>query len=152
MKFRDAVEQTKFFQKFYRQGLQALRAEDKKHVEAQDARKITGSVDMDQALTETLPQSPRWDFAIGYRQKSGIGEKVYFLEIHPAETGELKAMIEKVKFLTDWMPQRAQVLWSMPKEIHWVASGDLDIRKNERRLKELAELGVKYPKKKLTLL
>lgn len=50
MSFKDAVAATPHLANAWRPGLQALRAEDKPHIEAEDPRKLTGSVDVDTAL------------------------------------------------------------------------------------------------------
>jgi len=55
VKFKDAVESTPHLGKAWKRGLQALRAEDKPHIEAEDPRKLLGSVDVDAALRKIEP-------------------------------------------------------------------------------------------------
>ena len=67
MTFREAVEATPNLSGTFRDGLQALRAEDKPHIDVENTRKLSGSVDLDAALQRAEPSANRWDFAIAYR-------------------------------------------------------------------------------------
>ena len=69
MTFKEAVTQTPNLETAWQPGLQALRAEDKSHVKAENTRRLSGSADVDTALLLREPQANRWDFAIGYRHK-----------------------------------------------------------------------------------
>ena len=46
MTFREAVEATPNLSGTFRDGLQALRAEDKPHIDVENTRKLSGSVDL----------------------------------------------------------------------------------------------------------
>lgn len=86
--FKQAVENTQDIKNGFHNGLQALGA-NAKQVSATDTKKLEGSVDIDACTKELYPQDARWDYAIGYEGK------VYFLEIHPANTSNVKEMIKK---------------------------------------------------------
>lgn len=49
MDFKKTVSETYLLKAAWRPSLQALRAEDKPHIDAEDPRKLTGSVDIDDA-------------------------------------------------------------------------------------------------------
>jgi len=60
--FKTAVEQTKRLENAWEPGLQALRAEDKLHIDPEDTRKLRGSIDVDEAWQQLDPHGNRWDF------------------------------------------------------------------------------------------
>ena len=85
----------------YRDGLQALSGADVKRVSVADTRKISGSVDIDECTRHLYPESPRWDYAIGY------GCKVYFAEVHSASPRCVDDVVSKKHWLDGWLNERA---------------------------------------------
>ena len=77
MKFRKAVERTPNLEGAWRAGLGALRAEDKRHIRAENPRQLRGSVDVDTALQSREPNANRWDFAIGHLHSNRRSEFIY---------------------------------------------------------------------------
>jgi hypothetical protein len=67
MTFRQAVERTQHLEHSWQHGLQALRAEDKPHIEPEDTRRLRGTLDLDKAWQRFDPGGNRWDFAISYQ-------------------------------------------------------------------------------------
>ena len=135
-----------------RDGLQAISSASRERVHPKDPRYVTGSVDIDADLKVQFPGDNRWDYAVGYRTSEDM-EKVYFIEVHPAETSEIRRVIAKVRHLKAWAERNARVLWNMtvPREIHWVASGRINLRMNDSYRRQLAMEGVGSPKRLLTL-
>ena len=55
MTFKAAVEETPSLADAWRSGLGALRGADKQHIDAEDSRLLSGSVDVDTTLRATCP-------------------------------------------------------------------------------------------------
>lgn len=149
-RFRDAVRACPDLT--LRRGLHAISPANRKRISPQNTRSVTGSVDIDEDLREQFPGDYRWDYAVGYKGSDGT-EKVYFIEVHSAETSEIDRMIRKAQALRKWAQSCAPDLWNMtvPRQIHWVASGRCDIRLNDSYRRRLALAGVGSPKQQLVL-
>lgn len=135
-----------------RDGLQAVSATGREKIRPENTRSVTGSVDIDEDLRAQFPEDNRWDYAVGYRSSDGQ-EKAWFIEVHPAETSEISCVVRKARFLRTWAQHFAPDLWNMtiPRQIHWVASGRCDIRLNDSYRRQLALAGVGSPKQRLVL-
>ena len=135
-----------------RDGLQAVSPANRVRIRPRDPRSVTGSVDIDADLRERFPTDNRWDYAVGYKG-SDNREKVFFIEVHSAETSEISCVIRKAQNLKAWAERNASDLWNMtvPREIHWVASGRCDLRLNDSYKRLLAKAGVGSPKQYLEL-
>jgi len=135
-----------------RNGLQAVSTADKRKIRPKDTRSVTGSVNIDEDLEGLLPTDNRWDYAVGYRASDAC-EKTFFVEVHPAETSEVACVVRKARSLKEWAERSAPDLWNMtiPREIHWVASGRCDLRLNDSYRRQLALAGVGSPKRFLEL-
>ena len=133
-------------------GLQALSPASRGRIRPQNTRSVTGSVDIDKDLIEQFPEDHRWDYAVGYAGSNDV-EKTYFIEVHPAETSEISCVIQKAEALKRWAQRCAPELWNMtvPREIHWIASGRCDIRLNDSYRRKLALAGVGSPRQYLDL-
>lgn len=137
MTFKQIVEKTPDIKDGFHRGLQALRA-NAKQVSAADTQKLEGSVDIDACTKNIYPQDSRWDYAIGY------GGKVYFLEIHPANTSNIKEMIKKAEWLKNWLAQKAPLLKSRAvNSYYWKASGKFNILPNSLQNRKLAQSKIK---------
>jgi hypothetical protein len=99
--FKEAVEQTPEIRQAWQSGLGALRRADKEHVDAEDTRLVTGSVDVDRTLKEAYPNDNRWDYAIGHRPMNLASEVAYWVEVHPASDGDAKVVLAKLEFPAD---------------------------------------------------
>ena len=133
-KFKEAVEDTPEIRQGYCNGLQALKGNAGK-VAVADTRKLNGSVDIDACILELYPDEPRWDYAIGYDGKA------YFLEVHPANTSNVKEMIQKAEWLKQWLQQKAPALKAIAanSSFYWVPSGKYAILKGSPQYKKLAQ-------------
>ncbi|WP_308770133.1 hypothetical protein [uncultured Bacteroides sp.] len=132
--FRQAVENTPEIKNGFHNGLQALGA-NAKQVSATDTKKLEGSVDIDECTKALYPNDARWDYAIGYEGK------VYFLEIHPASTSNVKDMIKKAEWLTNWLMKKAPSLKSLTANntFYWKASGRQDILPRSPQYRKLIQ-------------
>ncbi|WP_314646702.1 hypothetical protein [Prevotella multiformis] len=132
--FQIAIENTLDVKNGFRLGLTAIKKSDRNKVEAKESIKLQGSLDIDGQVKNIYPQDPRWDYVLSY------DGKLYFFEVHPAETSEVDAVINKVKWLKNWLRAKAPEIKKLPKAEHpymWVQSGRyaiLPTAKVQRRL------------------
>ncbi|MGQ9919626.1 MAG: hypothetical protein ACUVS7_19710 [Bryobacteraceae bacterium] len=144
MTFQVVLTQTPALQGAWQPGFQALSAADRQHVDAQDTRRLAGSVNVDAALARTHPNDPRWDYAVGHRPTNYDEEVVYWIEIHPSSSGEIRAVKAKLTWLKKWLQVSAPELNAMRKAFIWVSSGRASFSPGSPRRKELALLGLRY--------
>jgi hypothetical protein len=142
--FRQAIEQSPDLRGAYKRGLAALRRADKQHVDAEDTRLITGSMDVESCLRSKSPNDPQWDYAIGSRPRNRNDEVVYRVEVHPASPGEIKVVLAKLKWLTEWLGQNARHLDAMYREFIWVSSGKTSFTLSAPQRKQFALLGLQH--------
>ncbi len=98
--FKEAVELTPDIAAGYRNGLGALGKNSAKII-VPDSRLLGGSVDIDNCTKNIYPDSSRWDYAIDYNKE------VFFIEVHPAQTCEIRTMINKLRWLQVWLKENA---------------------------------------------
>jgi hypothetical protein len=144
VRFKDAVERTPDLQDAWRRGFQALLAADRRHVEAEATRRLAGSVNVDAALAEDYPNEPRWDYAVGHRPANGSGEVVYWIEIHPASSGEVSVVLNKLAWLKRWLQKAAPELRAMRKSFVWVSSGRTSFTLSSPQQKQFALHGLRH--------
>ena len=145
MSFQSAIENTTLLKDHLKNGLQALGSNSSK-VKPSDTRKCEGSVNIDNAVELKFPSSNRWDYAVGYNGKT------YFIEIHPADTSEVKTVLEKLTWLKILLIENAPELNKEPKSFHWIASGGVHILPNSPQARKLALSGISQPVRQFTLL
>lgn len=142
--FQQALEKTPRLSGSWRAGLQALRAEDRPHIRAEDPRRLRGSSDIDTAYQPAQPNSNRWDFAIGYKHTNREDEVIYWVETHTASDSEISVVIRKADWLLNWLKADGHLLAKFEKDIYWVASGRTKFTPSATKLKQLALMGVKF--------
>lgn len=143
--FRTAVAATPEVANCFQSGLQALGKYSQKIAPA-NLSKCEGSVDIDACTTAIYPTQNRWDYALSY------DSKVYFVEVHSAETGEVSTVLRKLQWLKDWLNQKAPEINKLKADApyFWIKSGRFSILKNSSQAKQIAKSGIR-PIPKLTL-
>jgi hypothetical protein len=149
--FPKAVRSTPGLAEAWKAGLGALRAQDKPHVEPEDARKLTGSADVDQALQRDQPNAHRWDFAIGYRHTNRAKDCIYWVEIHTASDKEVKVVLEKLRWLRNWLANEGVLLNDFERDFCWISSGPTSFTLNSPQLKQFAQRGLQHKGKILRI-
>lgn len=144
MNFQQAVGKIPALKNSWCPGLQALRAEDKPHIEAEDPRRLTGSVDVDTAYQKLMPQSNRWDFGIAFRHSDRDKEVVYWVELHTASDSQVKVVIKKAQWLLEWLKGDGKPLAGFEKEIVWVSSGATTFTRSSPQKKLMAMAGLQH--------
>ena len=149
MTFREAVEATPSVRNHYCAGLQALSAGDATRIQCTSTRRLTGSVNVDEALRQQQPNAHRWDFGIGYRRKNT--EVAIWVEVHPASSTSISAMLAKLDWLKGWLATQAHELGRLTKgDYRWVSTdATIAITPNSRQAKQLAAVGLRGPTRML---
>jgi hypothetical protein len=138
MSFRDDVVATSDISGCYQCGLNGIKSSERSYFRFSDTRKIDGSVDIDSCVKSKYPYDNRWDYMIGYN------DEIYFVEIHPASTSEVRTMISKLTWLKQWLRDQSSPLEG---SFHWVASGKVAIAKGSPQARKLACSGIVGPKR-----
>ena len=137
--FQLAVENTEEVKNGFRIGKQAIKNADRNKVIVADSRKLQGSLDIDNQIKILYPEEPRWDYALSYE------DKIYFFEIHPAETSEIDKVIKKVKWLKNWLKTKAPEIDKLRRSEYpyiWVQSGRYAILPTTKEKKKLSVSGI----------
>jgi hypothetical protein len=160
MTFREAVNASpRAVRNSFRPGKQALGTHAAKVICVENQR-ITGSVDIDSALHQESQhaQAPRWDYGLGYRPPNGNKEFAMWVEVHSAETSEVRAVVRKLTWLKDYLMGQCPDLWKIthsrkgdPTPFIWVASKGVHISRNSPHARLLAQHGLDWPTKLLKL-
>lgn len=146
--FCDAVDASSTLNRH--EGLRAVKkSEGGGQITPKDPRNVIASVCIDDDFKRTHPNSARWDYLIGYeRPRKPIA---YFVEVHSAESNQVSKMEQKLKWLNDEFLKHPthEKLAPLDREIHWIASGKIDIPKHTPQYKKLSstllKLGLKGP-------
>lgn len=144
MTFKEAITQTPNLKTAWQPGLQALRAEDKPHVKAEDTRRLCGSADVDTALLAREPNANRWDFAIGYQHANRGADFIYWVETHTGSDEQIKVVLRKLEWLKNWLRQDGRHLAKFDRDMTWVSSGHTLFTKGSAQVKALAQKGLIY--------
>jgi hypothetical protein len=127
-----------------RQGLQALQRRDRERVRARYARRIVGSVSLDNALAESHPNEPRWDYGVGYQPTKNGDDVVHWIEVHPATDAEIRFVQAKLAWLKAFLSRNALALAALERRFVWVSSGKTRLTPTAPALRRLAEEGCRH--------
>lgn len=158
MRFREAVIRTpQLGTDAYRPGKQALGKHGSRVVcrSGEESRRFTGSVNLDEALRDVYPNAPRWDYGLGVRT-GRTPEIAVWIEVHPAYTSEVEAVLNKLEWLKNWLRENAEFLWELtcrnPKQAYfWLASGGVHIPKTSPQARRLSQMGMGFPREVIEL-
>ena len=143
MNFADAVGRTPEIAECLKNGLQALKRQNRNQIKCNASRDLKGSVDIDPCLRERYPTEPRWDYVFGYK------DRIYYMEIHPAgSTGEVKRIVAKLEWLKQWRKLSAPSLEDLEGQstYHWISTGKTASSvKRGKYLQILAQNGIRGP-------
>ena len=151
MTFKEAVEKTAQLEQAWEPGLQALRAQDRPHIEPEDPRRLQGSVDVDTAWQPLDPNGNRWDFAIAYRHSDKDEDFIHWVELHTASDSEVQRVIRKARWLLNWLKTHGKLLNQFEREIAWVSSGATTFTLNAPQKKQMAAAGLIHRGSKLRI-
>lgn len=139
MTFKEAVEATPDIVTGYRIGLKALGVHSNIIV-VSNTRHLQGSVDIDTCTSTNYPQASRWDYAIAYHNE------VFFIEIHPAISSEVKTVLSKLQWLKAWLRDHAPELNALKAKSRnpfvWIQTKDFKILKNTPQYRAAVAAGL----------
>lgn len=143
--FEQIVRQTPDISTGYRTGLNALGVHSSK-IDAKDKSQLEGSVDIDLSTTKKYPQASRWDYVLSYKSE------LYFVEVHSANTREVRAVLNKLQWLKDWLHSQAPKLNAKKAKecFYWVQSKNFQIPANTPQYLAAIKAGIR-PVKMLKL-
>ncbi len=141
MTFKQAVEATPDVRICYCEGKQAILNSERNKVELDDTRKCGGSLFIDGCLIRQnkFPNDNRWDYAIDYNNE------VYFFEVHTASTREVSTVLNKLRWLKDWLHDHAPEISSLKAKspFYWVQSNGYHIHPNSPQEKLVRQNGLR---------
>ena len=70
---------------------------------------------MDPVITATDPGTPCWDYAIGWKSRSGP-EGINFAEAHPANNGHVNTIVQKKQSVVEWIHRHAPLVATLVVE------------------------------------
>jgi hypothetical protein len=112
---------------------------------------LKGSVDVDGALQNQQPNAHRWDFAIGYRHANRGEDCVYWVEVHTANDKEVNVVLDKLRWLRNWLAGDGKLLKQFERDFIWVSSGATSFTLGAPQLKQFAQLGLQHKGKVLRI-
>lgn len=140
-------------------GKGAVKGEYRAAITLHESWSHTESVDLDTHFVDAEPNSARWDYGVGV--KNGDAELAFWIEPHPASsTGEVKRLIEKVKWLKGKLNSPAfkqfrnltdDTVQSGHIPYRWLHAGSLQIVRGSKEAKLLALAGIDLPCRHLKL-
>jgi len=134
MTFQSAARAVPQIAKSVCMGVQALREADRKRIH--NTKLATGSIDLDEALRTAYPNDPRWDYGIGL-PGDARKERVLWLEVHHAASGETERVLNKLAALKSWLAAQAPELQKLPRLFVWQLS-NVESNPNDRRKRNQA--------------
>ena len=147
MTFKQVVEATPDVATGFKTGLIALGAYSSK-VSVSDTHLLEGSIDIDTCTTAKYPNSNRWDYAFAFK-----GE-VFFIEVHSANSSEVKTVLKKLQWLKDWLLHQAPEINKLKAKsqspFYWIQSKGFAIPKTSPQYRAAEAAGLK-PIAKLNL-
>lgn len=151
MTFRQAVQATPAIRHAYRPGLKALAETARAKITCNSPRRLTGSMHLDEELRGAEPHSARWDYGVGYRGSKP--ENAIWIEVHPASSDSVSDMVNKLRWLKNWLQSQAPKLWELTRgDYRWVSTdGRIAISPNSPQAKRLAAAGLRGPMRRLVL-
>lgn len=148
--FKEAVESTADVKLCYHKGIQALEHRHRMKIQFSDTSQCNGSLFIDKCVTDQkkYPQANTWDYAVAYK-----GE-VFFVEVHSANTSEVRTVLRKLEWLKMWLRDHAPEIEKLKAKskfpFYWIQSDRFDIAPNSAQLREAIQKKLK-PIPKLTL-
>ena len=136
--FEQAVEATPDVANGYQIGLSAL-GQYSNRINAANTLLLNGSVDIDTCTTRKYPNENRWDYALAYSQK------VYFVEVHSANTSQVSTVMRKLQWLKDWLNSCAPEINKLKAQqpYYWIMSNNNQILRGSSQARQISQAGLK---------
>jgi hypothetical protein len=137
MSFSQAVASTPHIRECFQNGLAAFGGDSSK-IHLLQTRACDGSVNLDHCLAARYPSDSRWDYCFAYNSE------VYFVEVHPAQTSEVNAVIKKLQWLKSWLQNNAPEIDRMKAKnpFYWIQTSGFNITKTSPQYRRAREAGL----------
>lgn len=138
--FKKVILETTEVKHCYKVGLRAL-VEHTSKIEVKNTRYLSGSVSIDDCVKTIYPKANRWDYIFGYK------DEAFFMEVHPAHTGEVKAVLNKFDWLIKWLKEKAEKINSIKAKdkpaFYWVQSEGYRILRDSPQERLIIQKGLR---------
>lgn len=135
-RLQTAIENTPDVQGNGKIGKTAIKNEYRSKIIVPIPRKLTYSLDIDEAVKNLYPEDSRWDYALEY------DDEVYFLEFHPADTSQINIVLAKLSWLKQWLLSNAPKINELKSlknyPFYWVATQSIHISPTSSQYRRLA--------------
>jgi hypothetical protein len=128
----------------WQEGLRAVRAIDRRRIASEDTRRIKGSVDVEACLRTRRSRDRQWDYAVGYHPTNLSEEVVYWIEVHPANPGEVQVVLEKLEHLQAWLRVDGNKLDSMKRLFIWISSGTTSFNQKSPQAHRMSQAKLRH--------
>ncbi|WNG24159.1 hypothetical protein F0U62_09070 [Cystobacter fuscus] len=129
-------------------GKRALRKADRERIVESTAARVIDSLDLDTQTAAEHGNENRWDYLLGTSQ---AGLPLIAVEVHPANTGEVKVLIAK-KRAAEAVLRSALEPGQTVKRWYWIASGKTVITRNTPEARMLDAAGIRLVGSQLHLM
>jgi hypothetical protein len=150
MSFQAAASATPQVAAHYRAGLRALSRAHRALVRIADGKHLDGSINLDRALRHARPNDPRWDYGVGIKRRSDGGRAIW-IEVHPASSSHVAAVLAKLAWLRIWLENEAPALGQLNARYVWLATGTVALPGNSPKRRLIAQHGLDFRAKSLDL-
>jgi hypothetical protein len=99
---------------------------------------------VDGTLQNLHPNAHRWDFAIAYRHANRKEDCIYWVEIHTANDREVKVVLNKLRWLKNWLAGDGRLLNQFERDFIWISSGATSFTHGAPQSKRIAQHGLQH--------
>lgn len=141
---RTALRRESRLTSLVRDGLQALKAADRRLIEEPIKSRLQDSLDIDAAFAETHSNENRWDYLIG----DTAPERLIGLEPHSAKSDEVSTVIRKKRRALEQLRHHlkpGKKVWRW----FWVSAGAVHFPDTDRVNLQLAQENIQFVGKQL---
>ena len=149
--FQQAVAQTPEISGAWLAGLQALLEADRNRIQTAEPRNLRGSVNVERCLARKYPEQRQWDYAVGFQPTNLVEEVIYWIEVHPANEGEVRVVLEKLRALKTWLRTNAQKMNEMKRSFIWISSNRTSFTSRSSLAREMSRENLKQVGRAFTI-
>lgn len=148
--FKAAIQTITFLRDAYLPGLEALNEGDRRRISYDNSRNLTGSVNLDKALKDLLPNDPSWDYGIGYKVINT--EYTLWVELHPASSSRhVEEVLQKLRWLKSWLGCHGAALRRFPSAYFWLSTDGVALSPHSPQRRRLSQAGLRGSQSMLNL-
>lgn len=134
-----------WLQSLVQAGIDAVHGKDREAIDVDIRKSFVESLDLDTALKQQYPNGPRWDYLLAYRPCN----KVIGMEVHPASKEADADVVIKKKQAAEQQLVGHLVSGQKIDDWYWVASGQGEVLRHEKRGRRLDQHGILFVGRRL---